>query len=53
VLVRPTQIHAQQHGRPVLRFRAACAGVDFKYGGQMIFLFRKQHIHFRLLKKIA
>ena len=45
VLLGPARVHAQQHRRPVLAFRAARAGVDFEIGVVGIRLPGKQRFH--------
>ena len=45
---RPTQIHAQKHGCPVLRFRATGAGLDGHDGVEVIVFAGEQRLRFEL-----
>ena len=49
VRLSPAQVHAQQHLGPVLRFRAACAGVNGDNGVQAVVLSAQQDAGFDLL----
>ena len=49
----PTEIHAHQHFRPVLRFRAPGAGVNSHDCIQRIGLLRKHGAGFELLHELA
>ena len=48
-LFRPAPVHAQQHVRPVLRFRAPGAGVDGDNGVQVIGLAAEQRCRFQVV----
>ena len=47
----PAQVHAEQHLRPILAFRAARTGVHGNYGIARIVLTRKQHGVFQLAQR--
>ena len=47
----PAGVHAQQHLRPVLRFRAARAGVDLQDGVLVVLLTGEQHDQLRLVQQ--
>ena len=53
VRVRPTQVHALEHLRPVLRLRAARAGVDFENGVGVILFGRKEQVGFRFFEEFG
>ncbi len=51
--LRPSQVHAQQHLRPILTFRAAGAGVNGHDRAALIVLAAEQHGGFQPLQQFA